>query len=307
MNLTGELYIDGIDAFSAYRVFVDGGYGGLITFPTLKALESNDWAEDDGAEFDLSAPVLDTRELSMKFAFAGVDAMFGWFMEQLSDMAYHTFDFRVIGRIYRLRLVTHSALVISGNLGLFTLNLANDFPLDGYTYLAPVSGDVSSQGYELDGVDLSEYGIYVLKGSAAEIQKSPAVKKNLLTNIKTRSGAIYDDRYVKFQTKEVKLNCFMQAKTLPELWRNYDALLYDLIRPNERLLYVDSVGEEYPCYYKSNSIEKFAATGKIWLQFSLSLMFTSFRVDGEELLLASEDGKLIITETEDFAIDLIKL
>jgi hypothetical protein len=307
--MTGSFYIDGEDAYSEYRVFVtDGGYGELVTFAPLKQVENNDWAEDDGAEFDLSAPVLDTRELSVKFAFDGIFATFGEFMELLSDMAYHTFDFAAIGRTYRLRLVNHSDFVVSGNIGLFTLRFADDFPLNDYVYAAPVSSiSVPEQGYELDGIDFSEYGVYILKGSAASIQKSPAVKTNLLTNIKSRSGAFYDDEYVKFQTKEVKLNCLMQAATLAELWRNYDALLYDLIRPDERLLYVDSMGEEYPCFYKSNSVEKFAATGRIWLQFSLSLMFTSFRIDGEEFLLAAEDGKLIITEQGDNAIDLRKI
>jgi hypothetical protein len=285
-----------------YRVFVtDGGYEELTGFAALKSTDSNVWAEDDGAEFDLSCPRLDSRELSVKFAFHGADAMFGDFMESLSDMSYHVFDFAEIGRTYRLRLVNHPGLRLAGNVGLFTLRFADDFPLAGYVYSNPVSGvPVPLQGYELDGRDLSEYGVYVLQGSEAEILKSPAVKKNLLTDIKTYSGAVYDGQWVNFQTKGVKLNCLMRADTLPELWRNWDALLYDLIRPNERLLYVDSTGYEYPCFYKDCSVEKFAPTGKLWLQFALTLTFTSFRVDAEEFLLAAEDGRLIVTEQDDY-------
>jgi hypothetical protein len=306
--MTGKLYIDGNDAYVKYRIFVeDGGYNELISFPALKAVDSNVWAEDDGAEFDLSAPALDTRELSVKFAFHGTDALFGVFMELLSDMAYHTFNFAEIGRTYRLRLVNYSGFTLKPDMGLFTLHFADDFPLEGYTYTAPVSSIFPEQGYELDGRDFSEYGIHVLQGSAAEVLKSPAVKKNLLTNIKSRSGAIYDGEYVRFETKDVKLNCLMRAESLPELWRNYDALLYDLSRPDERVLYVDSTGYDYPCFYKGCAVEKFAPNGKIWLQFSLTLTFTSFRVDGEEFLLATEDGQLIITEQDDCAIDLFPM
>ena len=44
--------------------------------------------------------------------------------------------------------------------------------------------------------------------------------------------------------------------------------------------------------------------GKIWWVFDLTLVFTSFRVEGEEYLLASEDDMLIITEDGESAIDL---
>jgi hypothetical protein len=304
--MTGELYIDGIDAYSTYGVFITaGGYDELLAYPSLKEVDSNDWAEEDGKEFDLSSPVPDVRELSVKFAFHGAYARFGAFIEHLSDKSFHTFDFREAGKVCRLRLVTHPNLRIVTGLGLFSLRFADDFPLDGYTYLAPADGGMTrSTGYELDGRNLSDYGVSVLRGSAAEVLKSPAVKKNLLQNTASRSGAVYDGEFVVFQTKEVKLDCLMRAKTLQGFWRNYNALLYDLIRPGERMLYVDSTGYEYPCYYKSCSVDKFFPTGKIWFEFSIILVFTSFRVSGEEFLLTTEDGFLIITEQSDYAINL---
>lgn len=303
--MTGKLYIDGKDAYSLYSVFVTGdGYKELVAYPALKTIDSNDWAEEDGIEPDLSSPVLDTRELSIFFSYHGTNARFGAFVELLSDKAYHTFDFREIGKTYRLRLVTQPNLSLAISLGLFTLRFADDFPLDGYTYLKPISTVAPQTAYELDGISFSDYGIYVLQGSEAEIQKSPAVKKNLLQNIASKSGAIYDGEFVAFQTKEVKLKCLMRAKTLQEFWRNYNAFLYDLIRPDERQLYVDATGYEYPCYYKSCTVDKFFPTDKIWFEFSLVLVFTSFRVEGEEFLLASEDDILIITEQDDYAINL---
>ena len=303
--MTGKLYIDGKDAYSLYGVFITGGgYNELVAYPSLKKVDSNDWAEEDGIEPDLASPVLDTREFNIKFSYHGVNARFGAFIELISDMAYHTFNFQEIGKTYRLRLVSHPNLSRTLSLGLFTLRFADDFPLDGYTYQAPSSTIIQQTGYELDERNLVNYGVCVLQDSEAEIIKSPAVKKNLLQNIASRSGAIYDGEFVVFQTKGVKLNCLMRAKTLQEFWRNYNALLYDLTRPDERMLYVDSTGYEYPCYYKSCSVDKFFPTGKIWFQFSIVLVFTSFRVSGEEFLLASEDDFLIITEQDDYAINL---
>ena len=270
----------------------------------MKTVESNDWPEEDGQEFDLSAPALDTRELVLKFAAHRVQRV-GAFVELLSDHAYHTFDFRSIGRTYKLRLASQSALNLAGRLETFSLKFDNDFPLpDNYTYVEPQSELVAQSGYELNARSLAEYGVYILKGSDAEIQKSPAVKKNLLQNLKGQHGATYDGEVVAFQTKEVKLSCLMRAKTMDEFWRNYNALLYDLIRPGERSLYVDNTGYEYPCYYKSCSTTQFHPVGRIWFQFNLTLVFTSFRVGDDEYLLASEDGEWVMSEDGVFAIDL---
>jgi hypothetical protein len=303
--MTGNLYIDGQDAYSLYRVFVTkDGYKDLVVFPALKTVESNDWAEEDGKEFDLSSPVLDSHELSINFSFHGDDSRFGGFIERLSDMSYHDFNFNEIGKTYRLRLVSQPGMTQISTLGTFSLRFADDFPLYEYSYTAPQSGIVQYQGYELDGRDFSEYGIYILQGSEVEILKSPASKKNLLRNINSKSGAIYDGKYVTFQTKEVKLNCLMRAISLSEFWRNYHAFFYDFTRPYERILYVDSTGYNYPCYYKNCTVSNFSPNGKIWFQFSLVLVFTSFRVEDDEYILASEAGEWIITEDEEYAIDL---
>lgn len=303
--MTGKFHIDGEDAYADYGVYVtSGSYESLLSFPPLKSIDSNDWPEEDGVEADLTEPKLNTREFALKFAAnnkAGADDFF----DIISDEAYHTFNFTEVGRTYKLRLVSQKNLSIVRNAKLFDLQFANDFPFDeNYEYGAPQSTAPVTGEYELDGMDLSLYGITVLKGSLAELLKSPAVKKNLLTDIKNRHGAIYDGEYVFFQSKDVKLTCLMRAGTMDEFWRNYSAFLYDLSRPGERMFYVDSERQEYPCYYKSMSTVNFSMVGKIWFQFNLTLVFTSFRVGESQYLLAAEDKKIIITEKDEYAIDL---
>jgi hypothetical protein len=275
----GNLYIDGQDAYSLYRVFATGGeYGGLASYPALKSVESNDWAEEDGLECDLSVPALDTREFSAGFSFHN-DSSLGAFIEALSDGAYHDLSFVEAGRTCRLRLVSQGSLSQTSTLGTFALRFADDFPLSGYSYVAPQSNIVPLCGYKLDGRRLSEYGVHVLKGGYTEIQKAPAVKKNLLRNINRLNGAIYDGERVRFQTKDVRLSCLMRAAGMQDFWRNHDALLYDLTRPGERVLYADSTGYEYPCVYKSCSAGRFATEGKIWFEFGIVLTFVSFHAD----------------------------
>lgn len=270
--MRGQLYIDGRDAYSQFGVFITkGGYDELLAYAPLKKVHSVDWQEEDGEEFDLWSPVLDSRELSIPFAMQGAECDPGAFIASLSDQAYHSFEFRAIGRTHRLRLVSQAGLKLGRRLGMFALRFADDFPLEGYAYEAPASALCDQADYQIDGVRLSRYGVCVLEASSEQIVKMPAVKKNLLRNIESQAGVIYDDAVVRFQTKEVKITCLMRARTLSGFWRNYDALLFDLTRPGERQFAAHRV--EYACYYKNCSTMEFAQAGGVWFKFSLGLVF----------------------------------
>jgi hypothetical protein len=155
--MIGNFYIDELNAYSSFRILLtQHSYKELLAFAPLKSVESNDWAEEDGAEFDLSAPVLDTRELNLNFAFHGNDSKFDSFFETLSDKAYHDFNFTEINKTYRLRLVSQPTMVQISTLGTFSLRFADDFPLADYEYVAPHSNLVSQRGYAIDGRDFSE-------------------------------------------------------------------------------------------------------------------------------------------------------
>lgn len=304
--MKGRLYIDGNDAYTEYGVYVvKGGWNELIAYPPLKSVEGNDWQEMDGIEADLSAPKLDTREIQLKVAFAGLDNRFFTLLELLSDESYHVFECAYIKRTYRLRLVSQPNLAAAKVIGTATLKFADDFPLSDYTYKKPASNVAAYDDYTFDGVNFTTYGARVLKGTLDEVMKTPTVKTNLLRNISTQAGALYDGKNVSYKSKDVKINCLMRADTLEELWRNYDALLYDLIRPNERKLWVDELGQEFLFYYKSCQVTEFYPTDKIWLQFTLTVTFTTvLRIGDGDVVLASEDKIIIFTQDDVNAIDV---
>lgn len=55
--MTGYCYIDGIDIYDEFGVIVEGdGYDELLSFPSLKEPDKNDWPEENGIEVDLSEP-----------------------------------------------------------------------------------------------------------------------------------------------------------------------------------------------------------------------------------------------------------
>lgn len=316
--MKGQLYIDGKDVHTEYGVAtLQGNYGELITFPPSKTPDSNDWAEYDGREFDLSEIHLDTRDVTLEFGFFS-EWKYNDFVALLSDMGYHDFNFPQLGRTFRLRLSSQNSFEMYSNTERSKFTFANDFPRsDDYVYQEPINSILLPKGYELDGVDLSAYGILVLQGTNEEILKTPVVKKNLLQNFKFQDGAVYDGEYVKFQTKDVSIKCLMRSPDFDTFWRNHDALLHDLTKLSaktdgegyeyedaERSFYVDEWSENYPCYYKSCKTDSFNPLDGIWWAFTLTLVFTSFRLGDTEYLLASEDGRFITTENEEYFIDL---
>lgn len=297
---TGHLYIDGNDAYIQYGVYVvDGGWNELVAMPPLKSVTSNDWQEEDGIEADLSSPQLNTREISLKIA---VKTLFDGYIllsELLSDGAYHEFDCREIGRKYRLRLVSMPNISNIQDFGKVSVKFADDFPMYEYEdYVAPQSWLSPNDDFCIDGKPFSDYGAIVLKGIVAEVMKAPTVKTNLLRNIASNAGAIYDPKVVTYKSKDVKVTLLMRAETLPQLWRNYNALLYDMIRPEERTLDIVDVAESFPCYYKSCKVDEFFPSDKIWLEMTLTFTFIRDVRISDELLLASEDALWIVTETD---------
>lgn len=316
--MKGQFYIDDMDAYLRFGVFIaKDSYNELVAFPALKSVEANDWPEEDGKEFDLSSPALNTETVNIELAFTS-----GWksadFLGLLSDMAYHDFRFTSLGRTYRLRLASQSSYELFPGLSTAKFTFSNDFPREAeYVYREPANALPIPKGYEIDERDLSDYGVLILEGSDEEICKSPTVKKNLLQDFKTRDGALYDGEFVKFQTKEVALKCLMRVPAMGEFWRNRDALLYDLtklsIKRNEagydykdaeRRFFFDKWYEEYPCYYKSCRTEEFEVANGVWWKFTLTLVFTSFRIEETDYLLASEADELIQTEDEEYYIDI---
>lgn len=305
--MTGRLYIDDNDAYLQYGVYVvKGGWNELVAMPPLKSYDSNDWHEEDGIEADLSAPVLNSREVQLKVAVSGLDSRFFSLIELLSDGAYHVFNCASIQRIYILRLVSQTNYATVKTLGTATLKLADDFPLLGYTYTAPSTTIAEVNDYTIDGVPFTAYGVRILIGTLGEVLRTADVKTALLRNIVTLAGALYDiDSVVRYKSKDVKLYCLMRADTLTELWRNYDALLYDITRPGEHTLWVNEVEEEFKFVYKSCQVTEFYPNDKIWLQFTLTVTFTCpTRITDDDIVLATEDGVIVSGEDGDNAINM---
>ena len=193
--MVGKLFIDGLDAFSEYGIFLEQyGYKALVQMPSFKKLNSTEWPEYDGEEVDLTDPILESKTFSIPFCITDVENASDLF-EVLSDGAYHIFDFMEIGKSYKLRLMTNPSLSGKIRLGKITLNFADDFPpvypteetdtenLDEYNTL--LTGD---------GANLSQGQRQLLAIARAAIADPPALILDEATSaIDTRTEKIVQD------------------------------------------------------------------------------------------------------------------
>lgn len=282
MTATARLIVDGVDTFARFGVFaLETGLNDLLAYPPLKPIEANDWHEQEGIDADLSAPRLNGREVTIKVGATGelgapqMIAKIEAFLAFLRQSVYRVFRFQFLGgREYTLRLVGEPNLTIAQALGFVTLKFADDYPLKDYTYRAPTSGVPKSYDYFVDRWTLTDYGARVTEGTLAEFARRADIKTGLTRNIATAHGVIGDALgTVRQKSKEVKMRLHFRAETFAELWRNYDALLYDLARPGARTIRVRDLGNrDYQAYYKSAQVTAFYPDDRPWLDTTITLV-----------------------------------
>jgi hypothetical protein len=303
--MMGNCYIDGVDCYAKYGVRIaKGGYAGLLSFPAIKEPEHNDWPDDDGREADLSAPCLASKEISIPFITSRMEA--GDLIDYVSKPGYHTLYVPALGRSWSVRLAAGTAYAGYSSMAAFTLRFMQDMPVRGNATPAP-GLQIRPSAYELDSVPLDVYGITV-ESARDSLLKTPPVKTALTQEIKTGDGREYDAESLFFQPKEVTFKCYLKAVSMTAFWKCYDAFFYALLKPGERELYADYTGECYRCHYKGTSgWTLYLRTAFVIVEFSLAMVFTDFRTGPVDYLLSTEDGKLIVTEDEGYAINLNKL
>ena len=324
MNYAGRLFIDNKDAFTEYGIFVERyGYKALIQMPPFKTPDSTEWQECDGAEFDLTDPVLDSKTFQMQLCVMNVSQVSDLFYI-LSDGSYHIFNFVELGRSYKLRLSQNSSLSSKISLGKLTVSFVDDFPpiryqsgmtqadlsaeypsvLNVQPYVSSVIND--EVGYTLDDVAFGCFGVLVLDGTNQNILKSPSVRDNLNVSIKGKSGVDYDDEEVLYKTKDVQMKLLIHTDTIQDFWHRWDSFFTALIQPETRELFSWEIINAYECFYKSCQVSKFDIlnNGHVWCEFTVTLTFVEDRPQESEWLLASEDLEWIVTEDDE---DFVKL
>lgn len=300
MKLTGALYIDGYDAYTRFGVTVaQYGLGKLIQMAPLKAPKQTEWPEENGTEYDLSTPQLECKSVPIDFNLMNIDFAEDLF-ELLMDGSYHTFEFTELKKTYRLRLLSNGKFQSLIRLGVLSLTFSDDFPeIPQGSQEEVYANEIWQEGYELDDNSFAKFGIWVLQGTDSNIRKMANTKENLKVTLDSHSGAIYDDLKAYYKSKDVQLNLLINALSIEDFWKRYNALFAMLLKPETRILFYEDLIEEYECFYKNCSVSKFdlLQNGKVWCEFSVTLTFIADKHESGLVLSTEDDIPIILEDT----------
>ncbi|GIM52017.1 hypothetical protein CAPN004_10470 [Capnocytophaga cynodegmi] len=241
-------------------------YNDLLSFPSLKLQNKNEWAEEDGSEYDLENPKLNTQDVILKFHLPEIH--YEEFMMVIKESTYANFYFERIGKTFRLRYVSMPKIECFRGIISVEVKMSNDNPFSGYIYTSPILTTDNSNAY-LDGKNFSEYGIRLCYGSKEEILGKGELKLPLQVQNNLINGVKVAERPLFLKEKVAKLKCNVHQR-LDDFFKGYNAFFYDLIQPKERLFSFEGV--TYKCVYKESKITGMLLyANSIWVDFDLSL------------------------------------
>ena len=260
--------INTIDIQTIYHThLLEGNYKDLLCFPPLKKLNSNEWAEYYGKEYDSDDPQLDT--LSFSLSFISKSNQYDAFISFLSAQTYNNLHFEALNKSFRLRFVGVRKAKKEEGYITYEATFANDNPLHGYTHTAP-NDTLHPSGFTIDNIDLSKYGIYLLEENESNLLKSYEVKEHLTTNSSTISGVQYAEYTNVFKERTLELLCYMKQPT-DRFWKLYEALLYNLSQRGERTF--NAFGSTFKAIYQKANVKEVLLTND-----TLRVEFTIFLV-----------------------------
>lgn len=303
---TGSTIIDNKDAYTTYGVIVSD-FREIATWPAIKKPRTVDYPEEDGIRADLSDLKLDSREIDVTFITVSDAANTGALLAALGGTGYHTFEFMDIAKTLQLRYVGQTEHQRFGKIRSISIRLADDKPMDGYTYSAPIMArPVPDQGYQLDGDDFSTWGVRVLDGTDASIEKAPEAKTGLLISEQSQNGSTWDDgQTVRYKEKWMDIKCLLYSASPQEFWNNYLALLYDLTRTGARSITSDTEQTALPCYYERSKVSRFELTdnGAVWCEFTIKMVVTNSKPEADLILFSTQNDEFVETISNEL-IDL---
>lgn len=284
--------IDGRDTYTEWGVrLLEGSLGSVVCWPPLKeaSVPVNTWHEVPGMDADLSNPKLDTRKVTLSLATDG--GYVGWrrFISAMSAQGERTILFQALGKSFKLRPIQWGTYDYGESMGLVTLTLADDHPLDGYTYAMPVTpgegglpyqlpfvlGSEFREGdFDLDGRSLKRYGVHLLKGTLNGLWSAGSARQGLVRNLPHVEGVdAYNGSDRRYDSPAVVLPALLTADNAADMWARWYALLYDLVRPGARTLGGIAGEKKRSFFYRGCSVQEFAIDELrgVWIKFNITV------------------------------------
>lgn len=301
--MSEKLLINDIPLSELGCVLAPDSYKSVLTWAKFKSLRSNDWAEFNFAEYDLSKPTLDKRTVTLNFHANG-ESGYQRFINYLLQYVYSFFEFPELGVTLRMRVDSNS-LNHLGKWQSFSISFIDDAP---YFQVSPALSEMNfaDTDYKLDGIDLARYGVTMLQDSIKSFLHIAQTKERLTIAENSIDGAIYDSNgEIRLKINSFTLKFLIRATNLSSAVRNYYCLFNVLKSPNNRNLLVIVDGGVYKteCFYSSSSVQSVhnkLASGLAGIAFDVQ--FTTTDKDELRFLVDDDIEYKLLTDNNEFLI-----
>lgn len=315
--MKGSCVIDGMDLADLGMFILKDGSNDLLSMPDRRPPEVVAYPEMNGVDADLSEIYFKEKAVTMRF-FVGADSggemthALNTFYALISAPGEREMYVREFEQTFKIRYEQIQQLTYKGGLvkpgrkkGELAVQFVMDDPLQLFKYpelVDPVGGRPSVTHVMLGSRDLSEFGI-IVRQCYNTMLRHPAVKKPLIRSFRTMNGLkVSKPSAAYFETKNVTVECTMIADSRAEFFHNYEALFRALTKLEALELTTASVMER--CYYSAmkNFKKKSVFDRRVKVDFDLE--FVCLASGDVDILLATEDNWLVVTEDGEFYIDL---
>ena len=258
------MIIDGTDIRTLGMFILRNGSNDFLPFPTRREPDTNDWAEHDGLDVDLSECTFEAKKVSVQlYISAATEAVFNQqlnaFESLNNQIGYRQIFVKEFNRTFSLRFLGFGEYTHKGGLaksgkksGKLTVEYMMDDPVQMFTAPQPPEGGVSPLTHvQLNGVDLSQHGIIVKEIYSTGLR--PASPKSTLERSFNHINGIWADVAIirKKESKQVTIDCVMSAGTLSEFYNNYNALFG--VMNSTAPIELSTPDTDRLCYYKAMS------------------------------------------------------
>lgn len=270
-----KLFVDGIPLTNRGMWLGPGSYKSLLTWPALKPVQTNDWAEYNGVEVDLSEPQLSPRKISLSFVCTG-EAGYERLIDEMREGSLHSFMFKELGFELNLRLIENSINGLSSRIQGVGLMFSDDEPFDGSSLPFFEATDSWRRcGVLLDDIDLGYFGVTVLNGTYKGLRAIPSIRQRLTTSSEYQNGQDYDNEgSVLMTASDATLKLLIRQPSAQMCVSAYYSLLRIMASPGEHKLCVEQFDDEYAFFYKSEAVSnvcQFLTSGLWGIAFDVTV------------------------------------
>lgn len=282
------MIIDGTNIRTLGMFILRGGSNDFLSFPERREPAQNNWAENDGLEIDFSDCTFNPKKVAVQlYISAPTESLFNQQLNAFQNLhfqpGYRQIYVEEFQKTFSLRFLGFGEYLHKGGLaksgkksGKLTVEYMMDDPVQIFnpTPTLPQGEGAIATHIQLNGVDLSQYGIIVKEVYSTALR--PASPKSTLERSFNHIDGTWADVAIirKMESKQVTIDCVMSAGTLSEFYNNYNALFG--VMNSTAPIELSTPDTDRLCYYKamSNFTKLTIFSKKVRVGFQLILQTT---------------------------------